>query len=62
MAEEHSTERLSYQSAEREQQAQRGQGEYTPRPKSQVILAWVLLAVVIFAILGSCYWQIFGKF
>ena len=35
---------------------------YTPRPKSQIVLAWVLLAIVIFAIGGMCYWQIFGKF
>ena len=35
---------------------------YTPRPKSQIVLAWVLLAIVIFAIGGMCYWQMFGKF
>ena len=26
------------------------------------ILAWVLIAVVVFGILGMCYWEIFGKF
>lgn len=35
---------------------------YTPRPKSHIILAWVLLAIVIFAIGGMCYWEMFGKF
>ena len=35
---------------------------YTPRPKSQIVLAWVLLAVVLFAIGGMCYWQMFGRF
>ena len=34
----------------------------TPRPKSQIVLAWVLLAVVLFAIGGMCYWQMFGRF
>ena len=33
--------------------------EYTPRPKSQIILAWILAAVVIFAFLGTCYWMAF---
>ena len=31
-------------------------------PKSQIVLAWVLLAVVLFAIGGMCYWQMFGRF
>lgn len=35
---------------------------YTPRPKFHIIMAWVLLAVVIFAILGMCYWEMFGIF
>ena len=35
---------------------------YMPRPKSHIILAWVLLAIVIFAIGGMCYWEMFGKF
>ena len=37
-------------------------GETSPRPKSQIVLAWVLLAVVLFAIGGMCYWQMFGRF
>lgn len=56
---EHSTENLEYQSSHYEQPEK---GEYTPRPRYQIVIAWVLLAVVIFAILGSCYWQIFGIF
>ena len=39
-----------------------GKKPYTPRPKSHIILAWVLLAIVIFAIGGMCYWEMFGKF
>ena len=56
---EHSTENLEYLSSHSEQPEKQ---EYTPRPRYQTVIAWVLLAVVIFAILGSCYWQIFGKF
>ncbi len=60
MKQEKTSEQLEYTSAE----AQRGRRKqpYTPRPRSQLILAWVLIAVVVFAILGMCYWQIFGKF
>ena len=56
---ERSSEELEYRSSHSETEEK---PHYTPRPRSQIILAWVLLAVVIFAILGSCYWQIFGKF
>ena len=44
------------------QEAQPQKQDYTPRPKSQIVLAWVLIAVVVFGILGMCYWEIFGKF
>ena len=59
MRTERSTEELEYQSAHAQPEEKK---TYTPRPKGQIIMAWVLLAVVIFAILGMCYWQIFGKF
>ena len=59
MKPEHSTESLEYQSAHAEPEEKK---TYTPRPKSQIVLAWVLLAVVLFAIGGMCYWQIFGRF
>ena len=61
MNNDHSTERLEYQSAHHAD-GEKPRGEYTPRPKSQIVLAWVLIAVVVFGILGMCYWQIFGKF
>ena len=35
--------------------------EYKPRPVWQLILAWVLIAVVLFAFLGVCYWMMFYK-
>ena len=34
--------------------------KYTPRPKGQVIFAWVLLGIVIASVLNICYWEIFG--
>ena len=61
MKTERSTEQLEYQSAHAQDDAQK-KDTYTPRPKSQIIFAWVLLGIVIFAILGMCYWQMFGKF
>lgn len=56
MDEYRTTEQLTEQSA-RETENERG--EYTPRPKSQIILAWILAGVVIFAFLGTCYWMMF---
>ena len=33
---------------------------YTPRPKWQVIMAWVLLIIVILGVINICYWEITG--
>lgn len=60
MDNDYSSERLEYQSGQRNEKEQRG--EYTPRPKRQIVLAWVLIAIVAFGVLGMCYWEIFGKF
>ena len=54
-----STEELEHISAG--ELPEEGKG-YTPRPKFHIILAWVLVFVVIFAFLGTCYWLAFGKF
>lgn len=62
MSPERSPEQLEYESAHAQQEQEQEKPHYTPRPKSQVIMAWVLLGIVIFAILGMCYWQIFGIF
>lgn len=36
--------------------------KYTPRPKGHLILAWILIAIVLFAFIGMCYWMAFyGK-
>ncbi len=32
---------------------------YTPRPRWQLILAWVLIGIMVIAVLNICYWQIF---
>lgn len=56
---ERSTEELEYKSAHAQPEEKT---PYTPRPKSHIILAWVLLAIMIFAIGGMCYWEMFGKF
>lgn len=58
MDEYRSPEQLEQMSAHEEQNHQK----YTPRPKSQLVLAWVLAAVVLFAFLGTCYWMINFKF
>ena len=60
MNNDHSTEQLEYQSGQRNEKER--QGEYTPRPKHQIELAWVLIAIVVLGVLGMCYWEIFGKF
>ena len=44
------------------QDAQPQKQDYTPRPKSQVVLAWVLVVVVVLAFLGTCYWLMYGGF
>lgn len=36
--------------------------KYTRRPVLHVILAWVLIAIVLFGFLGTCYWLAFGRF
>ena len=38
------------------QQKQEEKQEYTQRPIGHRIGAWILIAVVLFAFLGTCYW------
>lgn len=33
---------------------------YVPRPRWQVIMAWVLFGIVLLGILNLCYWEIFS--
>ena len=37
---------------------QQKKDKYTPRPIGHLIWAWVLIAIVLFAFLGTCYWMI----
>ena len=57
MERDRSSEQLEYNSAKAQQPEQKQ--PYTPRPKSQIILAWVLIAIMVIAVLNICYWQIF---
>ena len=59
MGTQRSTEELEYKSAPAQPEEK---SPYTPRPKSQIVLAWVLAVVVAMAFLGTCYWLMFGKF
>ena len=55
----HSPEELDQFSRE---QVEQDKTEYTPRPLSQRIISWILIAIVLFAFLGTCYWlAFFGK-
>lgn len=57
---EHSSDHLDHYSTE--QQSAEKKEKYTPRPKSHLIIAWVLIAIVIFAFVGMCYWMAaYGK-
>ena len=53
---DHSTENLEQYSAG--QQGGENKEVYTPRPKRQIILAWIMIAIVLFAFLGTCYWMV----
>ena len=57
MFDEHSTEQLESESRKALQSEKK---EYIPRPKSQLVLAWVLIGVVLLGFLGMCYWMMFG--
>ncbi len=58
MERQFSTEELEHISAG-EQTEERE--HYTPRPKYQIVLAWILAIIVIIAFLGTCYWLAFFK-
>lgn len=59
MFDEHSTEQLETESRKAQKPEKE---EYTPRPRSQLILAWVLIGIVVAGFLGMCYWMAFGRF
>lgn len=53
---EQNRENLTHISAE---QSQKQVPEYHERPVSHRILSWLLIAIVLFAFLGTCYWLAF---
>ena len=56
---DHNTENLEHFSANQQQEEKK---EYHERPVSHRILAWVLIAVVVLAFLGTCYWlALYGR-
>lgn len=38
--------------------AQRDPKPYMPRPRWQIVMAWVLIGIVVLGIINICYWQI----
>lgn len=53
---EQNRENLTHISAE---QSQKQVSEYHERPVYHRILSWLLIAIVLFAFLGTCYWLAF---
>ncbi len=56
---DHNTENLEhFSSVQQDQPAEEEKAVLTPRPKSQLALAWIMIAVVLLAFAGTCYWMI----
>ncbi len=55
MREERTTEELEGVRSEYEREQERE--PYTPRPRWQIAMAWVLFGIVVLGILNLCYWQ-----
>lgn len=56
---EHNSEDLEHFSAD---QTEPKTDKYTKRPLGHVIMAWLMIAIVLFGFLGTCYWLAFGRF
>ena len=56
---DHTTENLDHYSAS--QNENKEQEGYTPRPLMHRIVSWLLIVVVLFAFLGTCYWLAFYR-
>lgn len=59
MRQDHSTEGLDGVREEYERQNERE--PYIPRPKWQLVLAWVLFGVVVLGIINICWLQFTGR-
>ena len=60
MQNERTTESLESAKTEYERREEESRQKYVPRPKSQVVLAWILLIIVILGVINLCYIQITG--
>ena len=60
MQDERTTESLESAKNEYERREEESRQKYVPRPKSQVVLAWILLIIVVLGIINLCYIQITG--
>ncbi len=56
MREEHTSEALSHAGGEAGREPER----YVPRPKWQIVMAWVLFGIVVLGIVNLCWLQITG--
>ena len=56
---DHNTDELEHISANHTENEME---KYEKRPLHHVILAWVMIAIVLFGFLGTCYWLAFGRF
>lgn len=54
---DHNTESLDHYSASQHECAEKE--TYTPRPIMHRVVSWLLIAIVLFAFLGTCYWLAF---
>lgn len=58
---DHSPEELEYYSHKQNSESEKKE-EYHERPISQRIMSWILIAIVLFAFWGTCYWLVnFGR-
>lgn len=58
---EHSTENLEHYSASQSEKNEE-KTPYTKRPVMHRVLSWLLIAMVLFGFLGTCYWLVmFGR-
>ena len=55
MREEQTTEAL--ENARETYERQNQEDPYVPRPRWQIVMAWVLFAIVVLGIVNICYWQ-----
>ena len=60
MQDERTAESLESAKTEYERREEESRQKYVPRPKSQVVLAWILLIIVILGVINLCYIQITG--